>query len=39
LTQTPDIRRQEAQLASATANVGKRRAQFFPSIQLTGQGG
>ncbi len=32
LTQRPDIRRQEAQLASATANVGNARAQFFPSI-------
>ncbi|KIZ39524.1 MULTISPECIES: efflux transporter outer membrane subunit [Rhodopseudomonas] len=39
LTQRPDIRRQEAQLALATANVGSARAQFFPSIQLTGQGG
>ena len=39
LTQRPDIRRQEAQLASATANVGSARAQFFPTIQLTGQGG
>src|SRR5438067_8351878 len=39
LTQRPDIRRQEAQLASATANVGSARAQFFPSIQLTRQGG
>jgi NodT family efflux transporter outer membrane factor (OMF) lipoprotein len=39
LTQRPDIRRQEAQLASATANVGNARAQFFPSIQLTGNGG
>lgn len=39
LTQRPDIRRQEAQLASATASVGSARAQFFPSIQLTGQGG
>jgi outer membrane protein, multidrug efflux system len=39
LTQRPDIRRQEAQLASATANVASARAQFFPSIQLTGQGG
>jgi multidrug efflux system outer membrane protein len=38
-TQRPDIRRQEAQLASATANVGNARAQFFPSIQLTGSGG
>jgi NodT family efflux transporter outer membrane factor (OMF) lipoprotein len=39
LTQRPDIRRQEAQLASATANVGSARAQFFPTISLTGQGG
>jgi NodT family efflux transporter outer membrane factor (OMF) lipoprotein len=39
LTQRPDIRRQETQLASATANVGSARAQFFPSIQLTGSGG
>jgi len=39
LTQRPDIRRQASQLASATANVGNARAQFFPSIQLTGQGG
>jgi outer membrane protein, multidrug efflux system len=39
LTQRPDIRRQEAQLASATANIGNARAQFFPSIQLTSQGG
>ena len=39
LTQRPDIRRQEADLASATANVGNARAQFFPSIQLTGSGG
>jgi outer membrane protein, multidrug efflux system len=39
LTQRPDIRRAEAQLASATANVGNARAQFFPSITLTAQGG
>jgi len=39
LTQRPDIRRQEAQLASATANIGNARAAFFPTIQLTGQGG
>ena len=39
LTQRPDIRSQESQLASATANVGNARAQFFPSIQLTGLGG
>jgi outer membrane protein, multidrug efflux system len=39
LTQRPDIRRQEAQLASATANIGSARAQFFPSIRLTSNGG
>lgn len=39
LTQRPDIRRQESQLAAATANVGSARAQFFPNITLTGQGG
>lgn len=39
LTQRPDIRRTEAQLASATANVGSARAQFFPTIQLTAQSG
>ena len=39
LIQRPDIRRQEAQLASATANVGNARAQFFPTISLTGNGG
>jgi outer membrane protein, multidrug efflux system len=39
LTQRPDIRRQEAQLASATANIGNARAQFFPSIKLTANGG
>jgi outer membrane protein, multidrug efflux system len=39
LTQRPDIRRAEALLASATANVGNARAQFFPSITLTAQTG
>lgn len=39
LLQRPDIREAEALLAAATANVGSARAQFFPSIQLTGQGG
>src|SRR5689334_20396937 len=39
LTQRPDVRRQEAQLASATANIGNARGPFFPSIQLTGNGG
>lgn len=39
LIQRPDIRSAEAVLASTTASVGSARAQFFPSIQLTGQGG
>lgn len=39
LLQRPDIRRDEARLVAATADVGSARAQFFPSIQLTGQGG
>jgi NodT family efflux transporter outer membrane factor (OMF) lipoprotein len=39
LIQRPDIRRAEASLAATTADVGSARAQFFPSIQLTGQGG
>jgi NodT family efflux transporter outer membrane factor (OMF) lipoprotein len=39
LTQRPDVREAEAQLASANANVEAARAAFFPSIQLTGQGG
>jgi NodT family efflux transporter outer membrane factor (OMF) lipoprotein len=39
LTQRPDIRRQEAQLASAFANVGRARAQCFRNMQLTGQRG
>lgn len=39
LLQRPDIRRAEFQLASATSDVGSARAQFFPTIQLTGQGG
>jgi NodT family efflux transporter outer membrane factor (OMF) lipoprotein len=37
--QRPDIREAEAQLASANANVYSARAAFFPSIQLTGEGG
>jgi len=37
--QRPDIRQAEAQLASASANVENARAQFFPSIRLTGEGG
>jgi outer membrane protein, multidrug efflux system len=39
LTQRPDIREAEAQLAAANANVENARAQFLPSITLTGQGG
>lgn len=39
LIQRPDIRRAESALAATTADVGNARAQFFPSIQLTGSGG
>jgi NodT family efflux transporter outer membrane factor (OMF) lipoprotein len=39
LTQRPDIRQAEANLASANANVENARAQFLPSITLTGEGG
>jgi multidrug efflux system outer membrane protein len=39
IAQRPDIREAEAQLASANANVYSARASFFPSIQLTGEGG
>jgi multidrug efflux system outer membrane protein len=39
LTQRPDIREAEAQLASANASVQSARAAFFPSIQLTADGG
>jgi outer membrane protein, multidrug efflux system len=39
LAQRPDIREAEAQLASANANVVVARAQFLPSITLTGEGG
>jgi multidrug efflux system outer membrane protein len=39
LAQRPDIREAEANLAAANANVVNARAQFLPSIQLTGDGG
>jgi NodT family efflux transporter outer membrane factor (OMF) lipoprotein len=39
IAQRPDIREAEAALASASANVENARAQFFPSITLTGEGG
>ncbi|MGH6738470.1 MAG: TolC family protein, partial [Bradyrhizobium sp.] len=39
LTQRPDIREAEANLASANANVANARAQMLPSITLTGEGG
>jgi outer membrane protein TolC len=39
LTQRPDIREAEANLAAADANVANARAQFLPSITLTGEGG
>lgn len=39
LAQRPDIREAEALLAAANANVESARAAFFPSIQLTGDGG
>jgi len=39
LTQRPDIREAETNLATARANVYAARAAFLPSIQLTGQDG
>jgi len=39
LTQRPDIREAEANLAAANANVYNARAQFLPSITLTGTAG
>jgi NodT family efflux transporter outer membrane factor (OMF) lipoprotein len=39
ITQRPDIRFAEAQLASADADVANARAQLLPSITLTGTGG
>jgi NodT family efflux transporter outer membrane factor (OMF) lipoprotein len=39
LIRRPDIAQAEADLASAHADVDAARAQFFPQISLTGQGG
>lgn len=39
ITQRPDIRFAEAQLAAADADVANARAQLLPSITLTGTGG
>ncbi|HEY4142460.1 MAG TPA: efflux transporter outer membrane subunit [Pseudolabrys sp.] len=39
LAQRPDIREAEALLAAANANVENARAQFLPSISITGEGG
>lgn len=39
LTQRPDVREAETKLAGADANVEAARAAFFPTIQLTAQGG
>jgi NodT family efflux transporter outer membrane factor (OMF) lipoprotein len=39
LIQRPDIRSAEAQLSAANFNVESARAAFFPSIQITAQGG
>ena len=36
LARRPDIKQSEAQLASATARVAEARAQYFPSLLLTG---
>jgi efflux transporter, outer membrane factor (OMF) lipoprotein, NodT family len=36
LARRPDIRRNEALLVSANANIGAARAQYFPQISLTG---
>jgi multidrug efflux system outer membrane protein len=39
LERRPDIRRSEQQLIAANAEIGVARAQLFPDLDLTGQGG
>src|SRR5216684_585096 len=39
LARRPDVREAEAQLVSANANIKVARAQFFPSVSLTAEGG
>lgn len=39
LTRRPDVQEAEAQLIAANANIKVARAQFFPDITLTGEGG
>ncbi len=39
LERRPDIRQAESQLAAATARIGVAKADYFPRVLLTGQGG